>query len=159
MGGLRARTRDKFSKAYRTKGAAGLSTYLAPYKVGDFVDIKADASVQKGMPYNFYHGRTGRVFNITAHAVGVEMTKVVRGKQLRKRIHVRIEHCKRSRCQADFIVRRSEKIKLLADAKAAGKAKPVLKRTPIGPRPMQVIRSKTAELEVFTPLMFEANTF
>ena len=74
--GTRARTRDKFSKAYRTKGRAGLSTYLTPFKRGDYVDIKVDSSQQKGMPYNIYHGKTGVVFNVTAHAVGVEVTKV-----------------------------------------------------------------------------------
>ena len=46
--GLRARTRDKFSKAFKTKGMPGLSTYLAPFKVGDYVDIKANAAIQKG---------------------------------------------------------------------------------------------------------------
>lgn len=30
------------------------------------------------MPHKFYHGKTGRVFNITKHAVGVVMNKQVR---------------------------------------------------------------------------------
>jgi large subunit ribosomal protein L21e len=33
-----------------------LSTYLKPYKVGDFVDIKGNGAVHKGMPHKFYHG-------------------------------------------------------------------------------------------------------
>lgn len=30
------------------------------------------------MPHKFYHGKTGRVFNITKHAVGVVMNKQIR---------------------------------------------------------------------------------
>jgi large subunit ribosomal protein L21e len=33
-----------------------LSTYLRVYKVGDIVDIKANAAQQKGMPHKYYHG-------------------------------------------------------------------------------------------------------
>ena len=39
----------------------------------------------KGMPYGFYHGRTGVVFNVNRNAIGVEVTKVVGIRQLRKR--------------------------------------------------------------------------
>merc|ERR1712216_689086 len=90
--GKRARTRDKFSKAFKTKGLPALARYLTTYKRGDLVDIKADPSIQVGMPYNFYHGKTGVVFNVTKTAVGVEVTKVVGNRQLRKRLHVRVEH-------------------------------------------------------------------
>ena len=95
--GLRARTRDKFSKAYKTKGLPGVARYLTCIKRGDIVDIKADPSIQLGMPYNYYHGRTGVVFNVTKTAVGVEVTKVVGNRQLRKWLHVRIEHVRKSR--------------------------------------------------------------
>jgi large subunit ribosomal protein L21e len=33
-----------------------LSTYLITYRVGDIVDIKANAAQQKGMPHKYYHG-------------------------------------------------------------------------------------------------------
>ena len=33
-----------------------MSTYLITYRVGDIVDIKANAAQQKGMPHKFYHG-------------------------------------------------------------------------------------------------------
>ena len=42
------------------------------------MDIKVNASVHKGMPFKFYHGRTGIVWNVTKRALGVELTKVVR---------------------------------------------------------------------------------
>ena len=51
---------------------------------------------QKGMPHKSYHGKTGRVFNVTKHALGVVVNKRVRGRILAKRISVRIEHVKKS---------------------------------------------------------------
>lgn len=45
--GQRARTRDLFSRPYRGKGYIPLSTYLRTYKIGDYVDIKVNAAVQK----------------------------------------------------------------------------------------------------------------
>jgi large subunit ribosomal protein L21e len=55
------------------------------YKVGDIVDIKGNGAVQKGMPYKFYHGKTGRVFNVTPHALGIIVNKRLRGKIIPKR--------------------------------------------------------------------------
>merc|ERR1719506_3045334 len=51
-----------------------------------------------GMRYHFYHGRSGIIFDVTRGAVGVEITKTVGVRQMRKRLHVRIEHVRRSRC-------------------------------------------------------------
>jgi hypothetical protein len=45
--GLRHRTRDLFQRGFRQKGFIPLSTYLRVYKVGDYVDIKMNAAVQK----------------------------------------------------------------------------------------------------------------
>ncbi len=45
---------------------------------GDYVDIKVDPSVHKGMPFKYYHGRTGVVFNVTKRAIGVTVKKLVR---------------------------------------------------------------------------------
>lgn len=45
--GQRARTRDLFSRPFRGKGYIPLSTYLRTYKIGDYVDVKVNAAVQK----------------------------------------------------------------------------------------------------------------
>lgn len=37
-----------------------MSTYLVTYRVGDIVDIKANAAQQKGMPHKYYHGSVSR---------------------------------------------------------------------------------------------------
>lgn len=42
------------------------------------VDVKANPSIQKGMPFKHYHGRTGVIYNVTKRAVGVEVNKPVR---------------------------------------------------------------------------------
>lgn len=75
--GLRARTRDLFARPFRKKGPTHLSTYLRIYKTGDYVDVKVNGSIHKGMPHKFYHGRTGRVWNVTKRAIGVEVNKQV----------------------------------------------------------------------------------
>ena len=64
--GYRSGTRDLFSKKFRTKMYnPSLTTYLRTFHVGDFVDIVANPAQQKGMPHKYYHGRTGKVWNVT----------------------------------------------------------------------------------------------
>jgi len=75
--GLRSRTRDLFARPFRKKGYIPLTTYLRTYKIGDYVDVKVNGAVHKGMPHKFYHGRTGRVWNVTKRAIGVEINKQV----------------------------------------------------------------------------------
>merc|ERR1711981_786153 len=90
--GYRCCTRDMFSRPFRQRGMPNLTTYLVNFKVGDYVDIKANSAIQQGMPHKTYHGRTGVVWNVTKRAVGVLVNKQVGGRILAKKIHVRIEH-------------------------------------------------------------------
>jgi len=60
--GYRCCTRDMFSRPFRQRGMPNLTTYLVNFKVGDYVDIKANAAIQQGMPHKTYHGRTGVVW-------------------------------------------------------------------------------------------------
>jgi ribosomal protein L21E len=53
---MRARTRDMFKRGFKNSGMIPLTTFLRVYKVGDIVDIKANAAQQKGMPHKYYHG-------------------------------------------------------------------------------------------------------
>merc|ERR1712199_140846 len=115
--GVRARTRDRFSKPYKKHGAAPLSKYFVVYKIGDYVDVLADGSIHKGMPHKFYHGKTGRVFNVTAHALGVIVNKKVNGRIFPKRIHVRFEHVRVSQSRLAFV----ERVKKNDAAKVAAK--------------------------------------
>ncbi|XP_038982860.1 50S ribosomal protein L4-like [Phoenix dactylifera] len=67
--------RDLFSRPFRKHGYIPLATYMRRYKIGDYVDIEVNGAVHKGMPYKFYHGRTGCVWNVTKRAIGVEINK------------------------------------------------------------------------------------
>ena len=88
--GLRSRTRDLFARPFRKKGYIALTTYLRTYKIGDYVDIKVNGAVHKGMPHKFYHGRTGQVWNVTKRAIGVEINKQVRDSFLKSVIVFRM---------------------------------------------------------------------
>ena len=52
-----------------------------------------------------YNGRTGVIFNVTKTAVGVICKKIVREKQLQKRILVRLEHVKMSSAREEITQR------------------------------------------------------
>jgi large subunit ribosomal protein L21e len=125
--GYRARTRYMFSRAFRQKGMINLSTYLKSVKVGDLVDIVANAAIHKGMPHKYYHGRTGTVFNVTPHAVGVEVNKQVGNRIIKKHINVRVEHVRQSKCRKDFLdrVKKNEDIKRKAKADGGAWAVPL----------------------------------
>ncbi|KAG9048825.1 60S ribosomal protein L21A [Tulasnella sp. UAMH 9824] len=152
--GYRARTRHLFKKEFKTKGLPHISTYLHTYQIGDLVDVKADPSIQRGMPHKFYHGKTGVVFNVTPRAVGVIIRKIVGNRYLEKRVNVRIEHVRHSACRKEFLGRVKVNAKILADAKAAGE-KPKYKRAPQQPREGHVISVVDNLPQTLRPLPFE----
>jgi large subunit ribosomal protein L21e len=139
--GYRSRTRDLFKRAFRRHGLPHLSTFLTNYKKGDFVDIVGNGAVHKGMPFKFYHGRTGRVFNVNPNSIGVIINKQVRNRIVHKRVHVRVEHLKRSTCQQHF----KERVKQVEEEKRKNKgAKQSRKRLPVAPKGEQKVdASKT----------------
>ncbi|XP_058129071.1 large ribosomal subunit protein eL21 [Anopheles ziemanni] len=153
--GYRRGTRDMFSRGFRKHGTIPLSTYMKVYKAGDYVDIKGHGAVHKGMPYKAYHGKTGRVYNVTKHALGVIVNKRVRGKILAKRINVRVEHVNPSRCHEDFLRRVKEndlKRREIRDKKL--KMKVSLKRKPKPPRQAQVIKNPPTPI-FLAPIPYE----
>ena len=124
-------------------------------KVGDYVDIFADPSIHKGMPYKGYHGRTGIIFNVTKSAVGVRVNKMVNGRIIEKRIHVRIEHVRKSKCQAEILRRKVENEKKKEEARTTG-VKVNLKRTPKLPKEAYYVPSPGTDGVITTiqPLPF-----
>ena len=125
--GVRRNTRDLFQRRFGQNGMPAMSTYLATYRLGDYVDIVANGAIHKGMPYRFYHGKTGRVWNVTKSAVGVMVNKRVGGRIIAKRIHVRIEHVQQSRCIQEFKARVKANEKAKAEAKRTGSETPLKK--------------------------------
>jgi large subunit ribosomal protein L21e len=72
---------------------------------------------------------------------------------VQKRIHVRIEHAKPSKCRDGFLQRVKDNDKKRAEAKKAGVKVP-LKRTPALPRKGGVIRTNKAETLTLYPLKY-----
>ncbi|KAG3000836.1 hypothetical protein PC118_g40 [Phytophthora cactorum] len=122
-------------------GMIKMSTYLRTFKVGDYVDIKANGAVQKGMPHKFYHGRTGRVYNVTKRAVGVRVNKVVGNRIIHKHINVRIEHVHQSKCRLGFLTRVKENELKKKEARATG-VRAQIKRTPVQPKVAYTLKTK-----------------
>jgi hypothetical protein len=63
--------------------------------------------------------RTGIVYNVTPHAVGVIVYKVVGNRFIEKRVNLRVEHVKHSKCRQEFL----DRVKRNHDAHAAAKEK------------------------------------
>lgn len=151
--GKRANTRDLFKKAFRKKGNEHVSTFLQVFKVGQYVDIRINPTVMKGMPHKFYHGRTGRVFNVSRTSVGVEVSKRVRNRVILKRFHIRIEHVRKSLCNDDYLARCKARESEAHAAHSSGKKYTVIKRTPALPREAHYVDASTTE--VVEPIPYE----
>ncbi|CAL8081447.1 unnamed protein product [Orchesella dallaii] len=152
--GYRRGTRDLFSRPFKKHGTIPLGTYMKVYKVGDIVDIKGHGAVQVGMPYRYYHGKTGRVYNVTKRALGVIVNKRIRGKILPKRINVRIEHVTHSKCRTDFLERVQQNETLKREAKQQG-LRVHCKRQPLQPRPAHFVSAKNNEPVLLQPVPYE----
>merc|ERR1712002_852475 len=152
--GIRRGTRYMFSQKFRHHGNPNISRLMTQYKKGDIVDIKGDGSVQKGMPHKVYHGKTGRIYNVTKHAVGVIVNKRVKGRIIPKRINVRIEHVKHSKSRLAFIQRVHDNEQKRKEAKETG-VKVLLKRQPTQPRLAHFVRSGGVEPELVTPVPYK----
>ncbi|KAK4053581.1 60S ribosomal protein L21A [Microbotryomycetes sp. JL221] len=154
--GYRARTRHMFKRDFKKHGSIPLSTYLREFRVGDIVDIKANAAQQKGMPHKYYHGRTGIVYNVTQTSVGVIVYKVVGNRYMEKRVNLRVEHVKHSKCRDDFLNR----VKSNAAAKKAAKEKGEhvsLKRLPAAPRESRTVSTSDNAPQTLAPIAYDTN--
>ena len=101
------------------------------------------------MPHKFYHGRTGRVFDISPNSIGVMVNKQVRNRIVEKRIHVRVEHLRISTCNANF----KKHVKEVEEAKRKEpKKKQMTKRLPVGPQPEQkIVIDKESDIKFYNP--------
>ena len=148
--GIRARTRSLFSRPFRKHGQEPLSKKLVNYRVGDYADIIVDGSKHLGMPYRAYYGRTGKIFDVNKRAVGIIVNKKVRNHILPKRLHVRIEHLKKSRCRDEFVKRVKENDKAKAEAKKEHKQIST-KRIPAQPQGAHIVALAKTKVEFMNP--------
>ena len=107
------------------------------------------------MPHKSYHGKTGRVFNVSKHAVGIIVNKRVKGRILPKRVSVRIEHVKHSTCRQDFLDRVKKNEALKTEAKKAGKSAPECKRHAKEPLGAHVVSTGGNEPQFLAPIPYE----
>uniref|UniRef100_A0A8C2QHJ5 Large ribosomal subunit protein eL21 n=1 Tax=Cricetulus griseus TaxID=10029 RepID=A0A8C2QHJ5_CRIGR len=131
--GKRRGTRYVFSRPFRKHGVVPLATEWALFK--------------KECPINIYHGKTGRVYNVTQHAVGIIVIKQVKGKILAKRINVRIKHIKHSKSRDSFLKQKKK------EAKEKG-TWVQLKRQPAPPREAHFVRTNGKEPELLEPIPY-----
>ena len=101
--GYRAKSRHVFRK--KISGMPKPNRMLQVYRLGDYVTIKMDSAIHKGMAHRIYQGKTGVVWNITQRAVGILLKKKVGNRYRTKKLHVRIEHVHPSGCRKDFLKR------------------------------------------------------
>ncbi|XP_045656564.1 60S ribosomal protein L21-like [Ursus americanus] len=151
--GKRKGTCYMFFRPFRKHGVVPLATYMQIYKKGDIVDIKGMGTVQKGMPHKCYHGKTGRVYNVTQHAVGIVVNKQVKGKILAKRINICTEHIKHSKSRDSFL-----KLVKENDQKKEAKEKGTwvqLKRQPAPSREAHFVRTNGKDPELPEPILYE----
>ncbi|KAB0379064.1 hypothetical protein FD755_010642 [Muntiacus reevesi] len=142
--GKRRGTRYMFSRPFRKHGVVPLTTYMRIYKKGDIVDIKGMGT----------HGKTGRVSNVTQHAVGIIVNKEIKGKIRAKRINVCIEHIKHSKSQDSFLKRVKENDQKKKEAKEKG-TWVQLKHQPAPPREAHFVRTNGKEPELLGPIPYE----
>ena len=157
--GYRARTRDMFAVPFRKNGVIALNTYMRCWKVGDYVDVKASGKIQKGMPHKIYHGRTGVIYNVTNSSVGVICNKLVNGRQMKKRINIRVEHVHHSKCR-DEIISRVKANEAIKEAWRKGGKKPEefknLKRVNRQPEKGGIVKvNEASKPKIFYPKAYE----
>ncbi|CEO99768.1 60S ribosomal protein L21 [Plasmodiophora brassicae] len=152
--GYRARTRHMFARDFRKHGRLNQTTYLRSIKIGDYVDVVGNGSIQKGMPHKFYHGKTGKVWNITPRAIGVIINKPIGNRIMAKKIHVRIEHCRPSRCQEDFKkrVRENQAVRVANKSRPKDQQLPLpAVRQPESGIPAHTVKTSQTTVELLQP--------
>ncbi|XP_055134302.1 large ribosomal subunit protein eL21-like [Symphalangus syndactylus] len=148
--GKRRGTRCMFSSPFRKHGVVPLAVYRRIYKKGDIVDIKGMGTVQKGMPHKCYHGKTGSVYNVTQHAVGIVVNKQ---EQDSCQENVCMEHIKHSTSRESFLKRVKENDQKKKEAKEKG-TWVQLKRQPAPPREAHFVRTNGKEPELLEPIPY-----
>ena len=148
--GLKARTRNIFARPFRRHGQDPIGRMLVNYYIGDYVDVVVDGSAHSGMPHKTYCGKTGRVFDIGKRSIGVIFNKRVRNNILPKRLHVRYEHIRKSRCHEEFLKRIRENDKRKIEAKK-NKTHVDNRRQPAKPNDAHIVDLKKSTVEFINP--------
>ncbi|VFV44558.1 60s ribosomal protein l21-like, partial [Lynx pardinus] len=120
----------------------------------DIVDIKGRDTVQNAEPHECNQGKTGRVYGITQHALGIVVSQQVKGKILVKRNHVHIEQIKHLNSHDSFLKHVKESDQKKKEAKEKG-IWVQLKCQPGPPREAHFVRTNGKEPELLEPIAYE----
>lgn len=101
-----------------------------------------------------YHGKTGIVYNVTPRGVGVICYKIVNGRYLEKRVNLRVEHVKHSKCRQEFLDRVKSNAAKKREAKEKGEHV-LLKRMPAQPRTAHTVSIKDNVPLTMVPVPYE----
>jgi len=91
IGGFRRKTRYKFRKQLRTRGKISLLRYFQSFSIGDKVHLDVEPSVQKGMYFPRFIGRSGTIigkrgkcYEVSVNDLGKEKTLVIHPVHLKR---------------------------------------------------------------------------
>ena len=107
------------------------------------------------MPHKAYHGKTGRVFNVSRRAVGVVLNKRIKNRILAKRINVRIEHVQHSTYRTGFLTRAAAYDAKKAVATAAGEKVGDMRRIAKLPEVAKFVSTKGNAVQELRPIAFD----
>ena len=82
IGGARRKTRSIMRKPLRERGKASVDRYFQKFSEGDKVCLKAEPSVQKGMYFRRFHGKTGVIKSMRGNCYYVSITDINKEKVL-----------------------------------------------------------------------------
>ncbi|KAM8936548.1 large ribosomal subunit protein eL21-like [Lycaon pictus] len=106
------------------------------------------------MPHECDHGKIGRVYNVTQHAVDVVVNKQVKGKTLANRINVHVEHNEHAKSQDSFLKHVKENDQEKKEDKEKG-TWVQLKCQPAPLRDTHFVRINGKEPELLEPIPYE----
>ena len=149
--GLRWGTRYLFKRANRKHGMPTPSESLRTFRLGDIVEVFCNGAVHRGMPHKYYHGQTGTVWSVTPRAVGVLIYRRINNHIAPKRIYVRTEHVRPSKCRDEFLARVKKNQELCLQAKKDGVKVQNLKRMPAGPKEAHFCKPEKIQPIIVTP--------
>ncbi|MES1904409.1 MAG: 60S ribosomal protein L21 [Paramarteilia canceri] len=131
--GYRHGTRSKYSVGFRKNGRRSTNVFLTRFKKGDLVNIKGTGSCQKGMPFSYYHGKTGKVSEVGKNTVQVFVKKRIGNRVFNKNLVLRTEHVSHNTAKEECKARIAQNDEAKKIAKEKG-LKISTKRVPEGPR-------------------------
>uniref|UniRef100_A0A090XED8 60S ribosomal protein L21 n=1 Tax=Ixodes ricinus TaxID=34613 RepID=A0A090XED8_IXORI len=154
--GYRRGTRYLFARGFRKHGVETTCPPSSRSTSGETtLTLRATEPSRRVCRTNSTTARRAECSNVTPHGVGVIVNKRVRHRIIAKRINLRIEHVKHSKCRQDFLERAKKNRELRKEAKKAG-IKVCCKRQPEGPRPAHFVKlNGKQEPELLQPLPYE----